>query len=844
MKLLLLDGNSLINRAFFAIKGLTNSEGFSTNAIFGFYNIIEKILKEDNFTHIVAAFDLKSPTFRHKKFEDYKKNRKKMPQELYEQIKETKKMLNFLGIKICEKEGFEADDIIGTLSRIFSEKKVETVISTGDRDFFQLINPFVVVRLFSFKEIIYYDEKKILEKYGVTPKKLIEVKALMGDSSDNIPGVKGIGEKTALKLVHDYGDVEKIFSNVSSLNISERLKKILSAQEAKKMCHLSRFLGIIKLDVPIKEDFKHYERQQIKTEELVNFFKKFELNRCLASFLKEEEIKENIKESCSFLKKFKILKNPELGYALKQLKSLEFLDFYMQECLFIFAKEEIFEFDENFKKQAFLELISKSKQKKRTTNLKEIYNYCYVENLPLSCVVFSCDLAAYLLDVLEQDYSISKLCLKYSVSLKLPFSFVEILEKLESEIKRLNLKEVLEEVEIPFSKVLAFMENVGIELNTNEMKSFGEKLKEEIDLLKKEIYESCGEVFNLNSPKELAEILFNKLGLKKGRKTKTGYSTDIKVLEKLVKFNPVVLKIINYREKTKLISTYVEGLKKMIKKDGRIHSHFNQTKTKTGRISSLNPNIQNIPVKTEIGRNMRKFFVAKKGFVLIDADYSQIELRILASLAEDGKMIEIFNKNGDIHSSTAKEIFGFVNTETRNRAKIVNFSVIYGISAFSLAKDIGVPINEARRYINSFFEGYLGVKKYFEETIKKAKEEGFVKTILGRPRKILELNSSNKNILELGERIAKNTPIQGTAADIIKIAMVNIFNILKKEKLNCEIVLQVHDEILVEVLEKDAEVVSKIMREQMQNAVSLKVPLICNVGVGKTWHEAKENMLN
>lgn len=841
MKLLLLDANSLINRAFFAIKGLKNSSGFSTNAIFGFYNIIEKILKEDNFTHIVAAFDLKAPTFRHKEYVHYKENRKKMPQELFLQLKETKKMLNYLGIKICEKEGFEADDVIGTLSRIFSEKKIKTVIATGDRDFFQLINPFVVVRLFSFKETIYYDENKILEKYGLTPKKLIEVKALMGDSSDNIPGVKGIGEKTALKLIQDYENVEKIFSDVSSLNVSERLKKILSEEEAKKMCYLSRFLGIIRLDVPIEEKLEFFEREEIKTNELIDFFKKFELNKCLASFLKENS---TLKSGDNNSQKFKILRNPEIDYALKRLQNLEFLDFYMQECLFVFSKEEIFEFEENFKRKAFLELISKSEQKKRTTNLKEIYNFCKLEGFVLNNVVFSCDLAAYLIDVLEEDYSVSKLCLKYSKTLKMPFSFIEIIEKLESEIKRLGLEEVLKEVEIPFSEILSNMECVGIELNTKEMENFGEELKKEINSLKEEIFEECGEIFNLNSPKELAEILFNKLGLKKGRKTKTGYSTDIKVLEKLVKFNPVVLKIISYREKTKLLSTYVEGLKKMIKKDGRIHSHFNQTKTKTGRISSINPNIQNIPVKTEIGKNMRKFFVAKKGFVLIDADYSQIELRILASLANDEKMVKTFKENGDIHSLTAKEIFGFVNDETRNRAKIINFSVIYGISAFSLAKDIGVPINEARKYINSFFEGYVGVRKYFEETIKTAKETGFVKTILGRFRKINELNSKNKNILELGERIAKNTPIQGTAADIIKIAMLNIFKILKREQLNCEMVLQVHDEILVEVLKKDAEVVLKVMRKEMQKAFNLKVPLVVSIGVGKTWHEAKENMLH
>ena len=836
MKLLIVDGNSILNRAFFAVKGLTNSSGFPTNAIFGFYNTLDKILKEDEFTHVVVAFDLKFKTFRHDLYDKYKANRTKMPNELFLQLEKTKDMLQFLGINICTKKGFEADDIIGSLSRIFSSKNVKVVIATGDRDCFQLINENVVVRLSSTKDSKYYDEDEILKKYGVLPKSLIEVKALMGDVSDNIPGIKGIGEKTALKLIKDHKTVEEIFKDVSKVKASKRIKDLLLKEESKDLCFLSKKLGTICSNIGLEEDLEQYRRKEINVKKLIEFFKELELKKILKNFLEtnEEISKEKPVES------YNVLTNENIEYVLKLLENLKFLDFYLDECLYVFVEDKIFKFSYNFKREAFLKIVSNSQKPKRTTNLKYVYEYCYVENLNLNNVVFSCDLAAYLLDVLDEDFSLKNIALKYCEYVKSPEGFVKIVETLKEKIHEKNLSYVLEKIELPLVKVLFDMEKAGIKINKKEMEKFGETLKKDISVLKEEIFSFCNKRFNLNSPKELAVVLFDELGLKKGKKTKTGYSTDVEVLKKLVKYSPVVEKIIDYRVKSKLNSTYVEGLESLIKKDGRIHSHFNQTKTKTGRISSYNPNIQNIPVRTELGSKMRKFFTAGEGKVLIDADYSQIELRILAELSQDEKMIENFKKGGDIHNLTAEEIFGFVSKETRDRAKTINFSVIYGVGAFSLAKDIGVGVVSAKKYIDSFFDGYLGVKKYFENIVKGAEKTGVVKTFFGRIRKVPEIFSKNKNILELGKRIVKNTAIQGTAADVIKIAMVKLNSEIEKNGFNAKIILQVHDEILLEVLKEEAEEVLELVKKTMQNAVNFKVLLVCKAKIAKTWYDAKD----
>lgn len=839
MKLLAIDGNSILNRAFYGIRGLTNSKGFPTNAIFGFYNILDKMLKEIEPEYVVAAFDLKAPTFRHKKYDKYKAKRHKMPDDLALQLPEVKKMLALLGIYICEKEGFEADDILGTISNLCVNQNIECYIATGDRDSLQLIKKGVFVRLSTNKEAVYYDEPKIIGEYGVTPKELLEVKALMGDSSDNIPGVKGIGEKTAFSLISKYHNIDYIFNNISSLEATNRVKNLLSEDDALKLCKLSRELGEIYTNVPISTNISDYKRLSIKVDEFIEFLRQFELKKILDQFTKDNKIR--LETNNSFSNK-NIVLNPDIHYVKKQIDGLSSLYFVLDDNLYIFSDNEIFEFDSNIN-NVFNEIISKSKKTKKTTYSKEIYKYCKQNNLEINDIIFSCDIASYLIDVLEKDHSIQNICNKYFGDESFPHCFIELCSLLEEEVNNKNLNYIFSKIELPLSEVLADMELMGFEINLTSLQEFGALLSSEINTLKSEIFEYADEEFNINSTKELGRVLFEKLNLPKGKKTKTGYSTSSDVLEKLVKYHPIAQNLIEYRTLTKLMSTYVKGLMKVIEKDGRIHSCFKQTQTRTGRISSTEPNMQNIPIKTDIGSEMRKFFVAAPGNVLIDADYSQIELRILAEISNDKKMIEAFQKNQDIHALTASEVFGVnindVSSELRRHAKIINFSVIYGVSAFSLSKDIGTSVAKAKQYIDSFFSGYSGVKQYMDNIVSSAQENGYVKTMFGRLRNVPELQSKNKNIRAFGERIARNTPIQGTSADIIKIAMVNVSKRLKKEKLNANLILQVHDELLIECRQEDAKAASNILKEEMENAAPMSVPLTVDVGIGKTWYDAK-----
>lgn len=839
MKLLAIDGNSILNRAFYGIRGLTNSKGFPTNAIFGFYNILDKMLKEIQPQYVVAAFDLKAPTFRHKKYDQYKATRHKMPDDLALQLPEVKKMLSLLGICICEKEGFEADDILGTISNFCSNQNIECYIATGDRDSLQLIRSGVFVRLSTNKEAIYYDEQKILEEYGVTPKELLEVKALMGDSSDNIPGVKGIGQKTAFSLISKYHNIDYIFSNIPNLETTKRVKNLLSTSDALELCKLSKELGEIYTNVPISNNISDYKRLSTQTKEFVEFLQNFELKKILDQFIKDNKVK--IKPINSFSNKNVIL-NPNIGYVKEQIESLSSLYFVLDENLYIFSEKEIFKFDSNVN-DVFNEIISKSKKCKKTTNSKEIYKYCKKNNLEINNINFSCDIASYLINVLEKDHGIQNICNYYFGEDSFPCCFIELCSLLEKEVNQKNLNYIFNDIELPLSEVLADMELLGFAINMDSLQEFGNMLSAKINTFKSEIFKYADEEFNINSTKELGNVLFEKLNLPKGKKTKTGYSTSSDVLEKLVKYHPIAQNLIEYRTLTKLMSTYVKGLIKVIEKDGRIHSCFKQTQTRTGRISSTDPNMQNIPIKTDIGSEMRKFFIAAPGKVLIDADYSQIELRILAEISNDIKMTEAFQNNQDIHALTASEVFGVnindVSSELRRHAKIINFSVIYGVSAFSLSKDIGTSVAKAKKYIDSFFNGYSGVKQYMDNIVSSAQETGYVKTMFGRLRRIPELQSKNKNIRAFGERIARNTPIQGTSADIIKIAMVNVNKRLKKEKLNANLILQIHDELLIECSQEDAKLAANILKEEMENAVSMSVPLVADVGIGKTWYDAK-----
>ncbi len=848
MKFVAIDGNSLINRAFYGVSTLQNSKGFPTHAIYGFYNVLNKILIETKPTHVMVAFDVKAKTFRHKQFDGYKANRKLMPNELFLQLVEVKNMLNLMGLCVCEKTGFEADDLLGTISQICTSQKIECVIASGDRDVLQLINKYVTVRLSLTKQVIWFDENKVCEMFNVKPKQLIEVKALMGDSSDNIPGVKGIGEKTALKLISTYGSIENIFQNIDNLKVSNRVKNLLKTQEAKDISFLSRSLATIYLNVDLNSNLSFYSKKEVDWNGLKCFLEKFELKKILNNFngcgnvlnfnyknVEDEPIGEQIQE---------ILNCNQLSLINEKIKQNQMLNFFFYNgFLYILTNTEIFKFGK-LQKEAFEYLISKSEQPKRTTDLKQVFKFCLENGLSLNNVEFSCDIAAYLIDVLDQNYTILNLTNRFFNSNDVVNNFIKLSTKLEKMIESKNLNFVLNEIELPLAKILAEMEFIGFEINVEKLNSLKIKLNFKKEELTNEIWEFCGKKFNINSTKEMSSVLFDDLKLPKGKKTKTGYSTDFESLEKLVKHSEVITKILNYRLISKLESTYVQGLEKAINIDNRIHSTFNQIQTKTGRISSNKPNIQNIPVKTELGSEFRTLFIAGRDKIIIDGDYSQIELRILADLANDVNLINAFKSNIDIHNLTASKIFGVeienVSVELRRRAKIINFSIIYGSSAFSLAKEIGVSVSQANSYIENFFNNFNNIKIYFDSVIKQAEKDGEVRTMFGRIRKIPEIKSNIKKTKLLGERIAKNTPIQGSCADLIKLAMIKIKNRFILENIEANIILQVHDEILIETFKQNETIVSQILKFEMENVAKLKVKLDANVSTGLNWLEAKK----
>lgn len=855
MNLLAVDGNSLLNRSFYGVKDLSTSYGFPTNAIYGFCLKLFSVLKKIKPTHVMVAFDLKTKTFRHEKFSDYKANRKKIPSNLVLQLAEVKKMLSLMGIFVCEKEGFEADDLLGTISRICSEQLVDCTILSGDRDVLQLINSNVKVLLLSNKSDVLFDEVGVFEKFGVSSKQLIEVKALMGDSSDNIPGVRGIGEKTALGLIENFNCVENIFENLDNLNVSKRIKKLLKADDAKKMCFLSKELGTICLNAGLDENLNSYVKKEVDLNGLKLFFEKFELKKFLNYLISEkQEVDSNlnilIKNEPKFIdsikqdnQTFEVFVDLDLNLVKKKLQSVNFINFlFYGNCLIIVKDSEIFKFD-RLKKEAFEVLVVNSSKPKRTTDLKKTYIFSILNGFNLTNVVFSCDVASYLINVLEKNHDILTLTKNFFGSVEVEKCFIKLCDELQKLIFANDLVFLFNEVELPLAKVLAEMEVCGFGVDCKKLNDYGEFLNKKIEIVKNEIWSFCGRQFNINSTKELSYVLFDEMNLPKTRKIKTGYSTDADALLKLAKHSEFVVLVLKYRTLAKLHSTYVVGFQKVLGADGRIHSSFNQTQTRTGRISSTDPNVQNIPIKTEIGIEMRKFFVANPGRVLIDGDYSQIELRILASLSGDEKMIEAFNKGEDIHRLTASHLFDVsvdsVSDEFRRRAKTVNFSVIYGISAFSLAKDIGISVACAKDYIDSFFKGYSKIKSYFEEIVEKAKLTGEVKTMFGRIRKIPELSSKFKKTVALGERIAKNTPIQGTCADLIKMAMINFSNRIVKENLKANLILQVHDELLVEADKSCATQVAKLLKSEMENVAKLKVPLVATVLTGKNWFNCK-----
>ena len=853
MKLLVLDGNSIINRAFYGIKLLTTKDGRYTNAIYGFMNIFYKLCDELHPDSVAFAFDLKAPTFRHKMYDEYKAGRKPMPPELAEQMPVLKDLLRALGYKIVTKEGYEADDILGTLA--FSCKDGdECYIATGDRDSLQLVGDNVKVLLASTKmgrpETNIYDVKRIKDDYGVTPHQLIDIKALMGDSSDNIPGVSGVGQKTAQSLISELGSIQNIYDNIDTIDIRETLRNKL--KNDKDSAFMSYKLGEICKSVPIETDYSFYVPDEGDKGEALSILRSLEMYK-LIDKIGLNTVTYDAKPENTTVKEYKrvnslnafLLKANKL-YFVYSVKDGRF------ESLAACNGDDICEVntENDSEVEAFINILEDENTEKYTFNIKPLYAYAFSHGFEIKNVKMDLMLAAYLLNPSAKDYDIEKLAAEYNVSYEADGGFSALSEtvypltvKLSALLEERDQTELLSNIELPLAEVLASMEKIGVKVDKSGIEAFGDMLGERIKGLQSRIYELAGEEFNINSPKQLGEILFVKLAIPTKKKTKSGFSTNAEVLEKLADEYEIVKFILEYRTYTKLKSTYCDGLLKEIAADGRIHSTFNQTETRTGRISSTEPNLQNIPVRTELGREMRKFFIADDGKVLVDADYSQIELRVLSDIADDKAMIDAFNNGDDIHAITASQVFKMplqmVTPLMRSRAKAVNFGIVYGIGAFSLAKDIGVSRAEADRYIKDYLHHYSGVDRYMNEVVEEAKKNGYVKTLFGRRRYLPELSSSNGMLRAFGERVARNMPIQGTAADIIKIAMIRVYTRLKEENLNARLILQIHDELIVEAPENEKTKAELIVKEEMENACKMKVLLKSDAHSGESWYDAK-----
>ena len=845
MKMLVIDGNSILNRAFYGIKPLSNKKGVFTNAVFGFMNIYFKHFEAVKPDYAAVAFDLRSPTFRHKAVASYKANRKGMPPELAQQLPLVKQLLTLMGITVLEKEGFEADDILGTLSAACSEKNIQCSILTGDRDSLQLIDENVTVRLATNKDTILYTPDKFIEDYGFQPINLIDLKALMGDSSDNIKGVAGVGEKTAKTLISKYATIENLYENLEAAEVTNSVRTKLTAGE--ESAKESKWLATIKRDVPLDTEIENYKIAEQNNNELSAFLAELEMFKLM------DKLGVSAADTPLILNEVKAEEINPVEVPVND----ENIDFIcnLKSCYYLFEDNTLQILDNSniytTENTDYILRFFTSDCKKSTNAAKQHYRFAFANNSELKNVEYDAEICGYLLNASSSDYSVDKLCSEYQLhyysehenfkdllSLR-PLLAEALIPQLESE----GLIPLLRDIEMPLTEVLASMEHYGVKTDINGVRDFGVSLSEMIEETSQAIYDDAGHTFNISSPKQLAVVLFEELGLPAKKKTKSGYSTNAEVLEELRNENPIVENILKYRQYTKLNSTYVDGLLKTVTDDGRIHTCFKQTETRTGRISSTEPNMQNIPVRTELGREMRKFFIANEGNVLLDADYSQIELRVMAHLCGDENMISAFNNNLDIHTSTAAQVFDMpvemVTSEMRSAAKAVNFGIIYGIGAFSLSKDINVPIYKAKKYIEDYMNNFPKVKEFMESTYNNALETGSVTTMFGRKRRIPELSSSNKILQAAGKRIAMNTPVQGTAADLIKIAMINVYKRLKAEKLDAKLILQVHDELIVEASVADSAKAKTILQEEMQNVYQMRVPLAADVNEGKSWYDAK-----
>lgn len=917
-KFLIVDGNSIMNRAFYGVmngKMLSTTTGIYTNAIYGFLNILFMIKGNVKPDYIAVSFDLKAPTFRHIMYENYKATRKSMPEELKEQMPLIKEILRAMNTPILEIEGYEADDVLGTVANENTKNNIFTYILTGDKDSFQLISDTTSIIIPTTKsgktDYAVYTPELLMEKYSIAPNQVIEVKALMGDSSDNIPGVKGVGEKTAYSLIGLYKNIDNIYENISNIDVTKGVRAKLEAD--KEMAYTSKTLATIDVNVPIDIDYSKCKEGNYNNNDLYNLLKKLEFNKFIdklslsnpeenAPFLVDPSIKnyENIKEDLKYIQ----INSSNLNYITNlnaedtvsyyfnnkvldnSLNSLNSLIDYNVLAFFLESNNTIFtiKLDEDYSKLA-LELFIKSKCTKIGYNIKQDLLY-FFNNIGSDISSFNFDLmiAYYLLDSNRSKYSLEYIfenlfeidyneyisCSSFKneqVSMfeldsntndensdKISKSVLESISKylillsnsymlINERLNNLNLSDLFYNMEMPLVETLAYMEYIGMYVNINTLNEFNAELTKDIANLENEIYSIAKEEFNINSTKQLGVILFDKLNLPVVRKNKTGYSTDKEVLEELEDKHEIIPKILEYRQLVKLKSTYVDGLKDKLSVDGRVHTTFMQTVASTGRLSSIDPNLQNIPVRTQLGRKIRKFFESEPGYSLIDADYSQIELRVLAHIANDEKMIEAFNNDIDIHKVTASQVFDTnledVTSDMRSKAKAVNFGIVYGISDFGLAKNINVSVKESSTYIKNYLSKYNGINEFMKNIVLEAKANGYVSTLFNRIRYIPELSNKNKNIIQFGERIAMNTPIQGTAADIIKLAMNKLYHILKSKNLKSKIIMQVHDELIVESPENEVDEVKQIMKDVMENIISLKVPLKVDINVGKSWYDTK-----
>lgn len=876
-KLLLIDGNSIMNRGFYGLPDLTNRNGLHTNAILGFLNIFFKVYEEEQPTNVCVAFDLKQPTFRHQMYDGYKGTRKPMADELREQFPVIKEVLQAMQIRIVEKGGYEADDILGTMSRWGEEQGYEVTVLSGDRDLLQLATEKVQIRIPKTKAggtvMENYYAEDVKELYGVTPIEFIDMKGLMGDPSDNIPGVPGIGEKTAGKIIAAYGSIENAIAHLDELKPDKARKNL---DEYREQAILSKTLATIKLDCELdvslddtavsgEEMFNPASHEKFEELEFKSILNRFDFQtKEQKAFLPEYKVTDDMQEFLTFLSDVKkgerigiypvVSEGKLTGAAFSkngQVKIVRVMNFISDDLILSEIKKML----ANQVKLCFLDF----KEYIDLFELKEEHS------------LFDCQVAAYLINPLNSSYDYSmllqeylKICVKDEKEILgkrelTPFSYEDedfckvfaykaytaeqCSSVLEKRIEELEMSELYYNMELPCEFALHDMEKFGIRVDQKALESYGNKLKSRIEELTGKIYELAGEEFNINSTRQLGVILFEKLGLKSGKKTKNGYSTSVDILEKIKNEHPIIPAILEYRQLTKLNSTYVEGLSVYIRPDGRIHGKFNQTVTATGRISSTEPNLQNIPMRMELGREIRKVFIPEDGYVFLDADYSQIELRVLAHISKDATLIEAYNKSLDIHAITASEVFGVpleeVDSKMRREAKAVNFGIVYGISSFGLGQDLDISRKDAQKYIDKYFETYKDVKKFLDRQVEEAKRDGCVRTLFNRIRPIPELKSGNFMTRSFGERVAMNSPIQGTAADIIKLAMVHVRQELINRNLKSRLILQIHDELLIETCEDEIEEVKEILTDKMMHAAMLSIPLYVDMHVGNSWFDAK-----